>query len=97
MLGQINKRKKLEETFADYPSIAEIYSDKDFTFEKDTACFYCLFLDTRNDSKNIDIVKMLMDIRYIFSDDSRLYFAKSGQDIMLLGKKLIWRKGRWYI
>ena len=93
MLGVISKMKSMEKLLSEFPNIVEVYSDVDFSFEKDSAIFYCVC----KDSFTTDFVSLLYCVRNIFDDKSRVYFAHSSMDVMLEHRKLIWRKGSWYL
>lgn len=93
MFGVISKMKSMEKLLSEFPNIVEVYSDVDFSFEKDSAKFYCVCVD----SSTTDSTSLLYRVCAIFDNNSFVYFAKSSMDVMLEHRKLIWRKGSWYL
>lgn len=91
MLGTINKQHFLSEALQKYPEIVEVYTDTDFSFEKDYMDMYVLR------SSDFHAEQLLYDIHSIFSMGGHVYLAKSSLDTMLNGKKIVWRKGKWYL
>ena len=91
MFGTISKKRETSNILKAYPEINEIYTETDFTFEKDYINVYLL------SNVTFDVVKLLYELNDIFPLGARVYIAKSNLDIMLQDKKIIWRKGRWYL
>ena len=96
MLGVISKMKLMDELLKEFPLIIELYADTDFTFEKDSANFYALCSDVKFNNM-VDFTLLLHKLSAIFDESSRMYFANSSMDVILEHRKLIWRKGSWYL
>lgn len=92
MLSTISRQAALGELFAKYPEIVEVYVNNDFTLTQDWNEFYIL---TR--STNISTLDILKSLNTIYSRPCSVYFAESEFNLMFVGKKMVWRKGRWYI
>jgi len=99
LFGTINKIRLTDKLLKDNPSIIEVYSDHDFSFENDTTSFYFLCNSDLKDrgKHHLNFVKLLQEVQHIFDRNSKIYFARSSFDIMLESKKLIWRKGKWFV
>lgn len=93
MRGQIGRRLALHDVFTQYPVIVEVYADKGFTLAQDEVAFYVL---TRN-TKGVNTVNVYKHVASIYEQPCSVYFTDSELNTMLEGKKLIWRKGRWYV
>lgn len=91
MLSLINRREFLNDTFNTYPEIDEVYSTKDFSMEKDTACFIIKV------SNSFNLTRLLFDLQKPYSLPINLYVARNNHDSLLENKILIWYKGKWYV
>lgn len=91
MLGTINKRKQLGKLLLETPEVIEVYADVNFSFEQDSVEL-CLFSHL-----DFDTPRFLFGLQKIFSLPSKFYFTHKNLDSMFRGKKIIWRKGKWYV
>jgi len=93
MHGQITKRLALHTIFTRYSTIVEVYADKDFSLEMDVASVYILVRDL----KTVDTTTVLSMITNLYGQPCSVYFSEEESNMMFEDKKLIWRKGRWYL
>lgn len=91
MLGVIRREDALSKLFTETPNIVEVFADKDFQLDNNSAVFYFL---TKG---KLNIIKVFSQMLKIYDDKFKFYVATNSQDIMLENKKLIWRKGVWYL
>lgn len=98
MLGEIATLRKLQELFKATEGLIEVYADSDFKASNDTAKVYLLVNEKESFlAGTSDVMRLLVGLRECFDEKSAFYVAHSNFDIMLENKKLIWRKGKWYI
>lgn len=91
MLGSINKEITSKELLRDFPEVTDIYADMSFDFScKDVRLFIL-------HEVKFDTVKFLYRVREIFGENSKIYTTTDCLDTMFYGKRLVYRKGRWYI
>lgn len=91
MLGVIRREDALSKLFTETPNIVEVFAAKDFQLENNSAVFYFL---TKG---KLNIIEVFSQMLKIYDDKFKFYVATNSQDIMLENKKLIWRKGVWYL
>ena len=93
MRGQIGRSLALHDVFTQYPVIVEVYADKGFTLAQDDVKFYVLARNT----KGVNTANVYKQVASIYEKPCSVYFTDSEVNTMLEDKKLIWRKGRWYV
>lgn len=91
MLGTLNTQTLLQHIFEKYSDSLEVYAAMDFDLHDPEPCFY---LYSR---KDVDLPVMLEQIQSIYDLPIHIYFTHYMKHMLLDNKKLIWRKGRWYL
>lgn len=92
MLGVIHKQQILDKLFDSIHGLTEVYGDKNFSLENFSANFYCLY-----NVKVDDVLKLYNGLEKAYPNKFGVYTSVHIQDAMFAGKKLLWRKGTWYI
>ena len=84
------KKEALGEIFNSTDGLIEVYSDLDFNLASKEATFIAYGTD-------VPVTLLLYRILDIGWFDLKLYKTSDPFASMLKGKKIIWRKGKWYI
>lgn len=91
MLGTINKKYEIGTVLEKLKYVSELYSDVNFTFEKDGGEFIMLC------SQNVSLPTAYFEFSRVFPLPVRLYVTKDPFDAILCDKRIVWRKGVWYV
>lgn len=93
MSSVIIRKEKLTEIFNSFsPNVIEVYSATNFSFEHEVNVEFVIVY--KND---IEVSKLFWELQKLYNDNAKLYITSRPRDGMLDAKKLIWRKGKWYI
>lgn len=87
----IAKKEHIDNVLAKFSNIYEVYVDDRFTLKSPDASIYVVA------SNNISFDGLLNALSEAFPGKLSLYITYNNPHISLLGRKLMWRKGRWYI
>ena len=91
MFGALKLQDALSVIFDKYKDSLEVYSDYDFDLH-DLQPSYYLY-----STKGVDLATMLFKVQELYDYDIHLYYTHNMRSPLLENKKLIWRKGKWYI
>lgn len=87
----IQRRYLLDQIWKNTQYLCEVYGDIDFSVEDQCPNLYCLV------QQDIDKVSLYYKLSYIYTRGIKLHTTTESMDIMLCDKKLLWRKGVWYV
>lgn len=91
MLSVINIKETLGALFNKMVPNGEIYGDMDFDLAKDSITICIL------SKVNFDTSTMFHKVQDLYTLPIKLYCTTEPLHPMLNGKRIIWRKGVWYI
>lgn len=92
MLDSLIARKHLLGLlFGNTQYLCEVYADVDFDIANERPNLYCLT------QHKIDNVFLYYKLCSIYTRGVNLHTTTVSTDIMLYDKKLLWRKGVWYV
>ena len=91
MLGVVGKDIVLSELFEKHKEIVEVYSNVNFKLDNKYADFYILC------KGDVDVPTIYRTLNDLYPDAVHVYIVKNQLSPALLCKRIIWRKGRWYI
>lgn len=89
--SSIKTKHALEKIFSTTSFLVEVYANVDFTFMDERPCLYLLA------SQRLDETFLYYTLCSIYIQGTRLHITTDATDDMLSDKKLLWRRGVWYV
>ena len=91
MLSTLKLKELLNHVFSRYSDSLEVYVDNDFSLYSEKPKFY-LYSAT-----DIDLPTIMFSINNFYKEVAHVYYDNKWPSELFDNKKLIWRKGKWYI
>ena len=90
-LSTIKKQMDFTTLLEKLKYVKEVYSDTEFTFEKDKAVFYLVC------SEPIDSSRAYLTLSEMFDLGCHVYVVFDAYSNLLQGQRIIWKEGAWYV
>lgn len=92
MSGVINKHMKLSSLFNSLETLCEVYTDLDFKLEDNFNVNFYLLAE-----HELNVAKVLIELNKLYGNTVSVYVTFNPYDLALRDRKIVWRKGVWYI
>lgn len=91
MIGAIRRKQMMSELFNTFDTLVEVYSNVDFDYSDNNIVMVFLCRGS------MDLARLFNEMLKIYEGHVSTYYTNNPTDIILQGRKIIWRKGAWYV